>query len=232
MPIELICQGCAKKLRMQESDAGKTARCPSCRTTFTVPAPTPSKELTAEQPRFYVRKHATAQSGPHTRAELDAMASRGELDASTEIKAVGDTNWLPATHFFPGLNTQAVSSTDSPFAQKQPQSDYPESSTPSPGQPAAENPYASPAAVNVQPRRRFLKPHRGGTILAMGVAGFCVCWFLGVGAFFMGMKDLGEMSRGVMDPSGRVLTTIGMTFGGISTAINVLAFIIAIVGQN
>lgn len=38
MPIELICQGCASKLRVPEEHAGKQARCPSCGAVTPVPA--------------------------------------------------------------------------------------------------------------------------------------------------------------------------------------------------
>lgn len=38
MPIELICKGCASKLRVPEEHAGKQARCPSCGAVTPVPA--------------------------------------------------------------------------------------------------------------------------------------------------------------------------------------------------
>lgn len=42
MPIETICQGCSKKLRVADEHAGKQARCPGCGNIYIVPQPTPS----------------------------------------------------------------------------------------------------------------------------------------------------------------------------------------------
>jgi hypothetical protein len=38
MPIETICAGCARKLRVADEHAGKKARCPNCGTIYSVPA--------------------------------------------------------------------------------------------------------------------------------------------------------------------------------------------------
>lgn len=62
-------------------------------------------------------------------------------------------------------------------------------------------------------------PHRGVLILVLGVLGLVLCGPLGVVAFFMGRGDLGRMSAGAMDASGRTMTRIGMILGAIATAI-------------
>jgi len=231
MTIELICQGCAKKLRMKESDAGKSARCPSCKTVFTVPSDEHSSGFTSGAgSRFFIRSPQKGQSGPYSQRDLDSIVRDGGLTSDSEVLRDGESNWVPASALYPELAVQASGAGNSPFAERagadtqQPDSPYPSV--------AAGNPYATPAAVAVtQTGRRFSKPHRGGTILAMGAASLCVCWFLGIGAFFMGMKDLAEMSKGTMDPAGRVQTVIGMTLGGFSTAINVFGFALMLIAE-
>src|SRR5262245_2440646 len=51
--------------------------------------------------------------------------------------------------------------------------------------------------------RGHVKPHRGGTILALGIIGFFFCGIiLWPCAWVMGANDLKEMANGAMDSSG------------------------------
>ena len=59
----------------------------------------------------------------------------------------------------------------------------------------------------------FLQPHRGGTILALGILGWVVCFPLGIAAWVMGNEDLAKMERGQMDRSGEGLTRAGRILG-------------------
>jgi hypothetical protein len=59
----------------------------------------------------------------------------------------------------------------------------------------------------------FLQPHRGGTILALGILGWVVCFPLGIAAWVMGNEDLAKMDRGQMDRSGEGLTRAGRILG-------------------
>lgn len=45
MPIEFVCQGCGKSLRVQDDASGKQARCPNCGHLNAVPLVAPSPEL-------------------------------------------------------------------------------------------------------------------------------------------------------------------------------------------
>lgn len=80
----------------------------------------------------------------------------------------------------------------------------------------AVNPYASPAAmpeiVRTGGERRYLRTHRGGAILTLGILSlFCnVCFIPCIMALTMGSEDLKLMNSGKMDPSGRTLTNVGM----------------------
>lgn len=73
-----------------------------------------------------------------------------------------------------------------------------------------------------------LKPHRGTTVLVLGICGF-LCFICGIIAFVMGQNDLKEMDAGVMDRSGRDLTNIGRILGLIFTILAVLGIVVQIV---
>lgn len=70
-------------------------------------------------------------------------------------------------------------------------------------------------------------PHRGGLILALGVASVALCQccpFLGIGpggaAWVMGGGDLAAMDAGEMDPAGRSDTRTGRLCGMIGVGLN------------
>jgi len=65
----------------------------------------------------------------------------------------------------------------------------------------------------------MLKPHRAAVILAFGILGLVTCQLFGVAAWVMADKDLAEMNRGYMDPSGRDLTRTGRILGMVATAL-------------
>jgi hypothetical protein len=61
-----------------------------------------------------------------------------------------------------------------------------------------------------------LRPHRGGTVLALGILSLIAGLFflpLGIVAWVMGSRDLKRMNEGQVDPAGRSLTQIGRVFG-------------------
>jgi hypothetical protein len=75
-------------------------------------------------------------------------------------------------------------------------------------------------------RRRDAEPHRGGTVLALGITGLCLTAFpvvgavLGLVAWVMGQGDLRKQRNGLMDPEGAGLTQAGWVCGIIATALN------------
>lgn len=74
-----------------------------------------------------------------------------------------------------------------------------------------------------QPSTR--KPHRGGTILALGIIGL---FFgpLSIAAWIMGDSDLREMDARIMDDSGRSSTSAGKSLGVLGTVLWIIAVII------
>ena len=70
---------------------------------------------------------------------------------------------------------------------------------------------------------RYLRPHRGGAILALGILSWVICCICGIVAWSMGNNDLREMEAGRMDPSGRGLTQAGRIVGMISVIMSIVA---------
>jgi hypothetical protein len=73
-----------------------------------------------------------------------------------------------------------------------------------------------------------MKPHRGTLILVLGILGLVICGPLGIAAWIMGNGDLKEMDAGLMDPSGRGITTGGRICGIIATILMILGVLIMI----
>jgi len=59
----------------------------------------------------------------------------------------------------------------------------------------------------------YLRDHRGGAILALGILGIVPCFICGIVAWAMASGDLKEMRAGRMDRSGEGLTRAGMICG-------------------
>lgn len=68
-------------------------------------------------------------------------------------------------------------------------------------------------------RRMDLKPHRGTTVLVLGILSLVVCGLLGPVAWILGQSDLREMRQGIMDRSGQDTTNAGRICGIIATAL-------------
>ena len=93
MAIEIICKGCARKLRVPDEHAGKQARCPECGTIMPVPAsalPThaTSEMLATSAPQavrdlWYLEAADGRSYGPVSRAELDRWVAEGRITAQS-----------------------------------------------------------------------------------------------------------------------------------------------------
>lgn len=63
------------------------------------------------------------------------------------------------------------------------------------------------------------QPHRGGMILTFALLGLLVCFPFGIAAWAMGSADLAQMDAGLMDTSGRSMTSSGRTIGMLATVL-------------
>lgn len=84
---------------------------------------------------------------------------------------------------------------------------------------------ATAAAAAMGPVVSYLKPHRGGAVLALGIIGIVACFICGIIAWVMGSNDLRQMRAGVMDRSGESVTQAGRICGIIGTILGLLSFL-------
>ncbi len=92
----------------------------------------------------------------------------------------------------------------------------PAQSVPSLFPPGAGMAVAAPAA------QMYLRPHRGGAVLALGIVGIVLCGICGIIAWVMGSNDLKEIRAGRMDRAGEGITQAGKICGIIGTIIGCL----------
>ena len=85
-----------------------------------------------------------------------------------------------------------------------------------------------PGPVQQHPRAH-MRPHRGGTVLALGILGLVVCFICGIFAWIMGNEDLRAMRAGQMDPSGEGITQAGRICGMVSVILVCVAVFIWVV---
>lgn len=76
--------------------------------------------------------------------------------------------------------------------------------------------------------RDDLEPHRGSTILVLGLLALLVCGLIGPFAWSMGSTDLKKMAAGEMDDSGRGETQAGYICGIIATLLMGVALVFVI----
>ena len=88
-----------------------------------------------------------------------------------------------------------------------------------------ENTYTAEVET-VNPQVETLKPHRGTTILVLGIIGIACCMICGIIAWIMGNNDLKEMDAGTMDPEGRGITQAGKICGIVSVGLNIIGLLI------
>jgi hypothetical protein len=221
MTIEFHCTQCGQKLRVPDEHAGKLARCPQCQLELPVPGgtapsspggnpfagPMPSSSLRGTG-RWYVKTPDGERYGPLDRSELERWRDSGRLNAQCELLEEGWEQWKWADEVFPELAPRMVAS--SPPPREGPRTPM-----------VSDNPYAATLSSQEPTRRdgsdfRYLKPHRGGLILGMGISNFVFCMLcsfcslaISIPTIVMAQNDLKEMENGVMDPSGEGITRAG-----------------------
>ncbi len=146
--------------------------------------------------------------GQTLRVGDDHAGKRARCPSCGTITQVPGSGMAPAPQYTPpaGIPTKPVIPAN-PFADR----------------PDGANPYQSAmgqAGPSIQPRfgHGYVKPHRGGLVLTLGILGLVCCMPLGIAAWVMGSSDLAEIRRGQMDPSGQSTTQVGMILGIISVA--------------
>lgn len=92
--------------------------------------------------------------------------------------------------------------------------------------------YPDPFAGNAPGDEACYVPHRGGLVLGLGIAGLALMsacglgFALGLPAWIMGARDLGQMAAGRMDPGGHGMTRAGKICGAVATVLGLLILLI------
>lgn len=77
-----------------------------------------------------------------------------------------------------------------------------------------------------------MEPHRGTTVLVLGILGILICPICGIIAWVMGNKDIPKMLANTMDPQGLGSTKAGKVCGIISVilwALGIIAYVVFMV---
>ncbi len=73
-----------------------------------------------------------------------------------------------------------------------------------------------------------MAPHRGSTVLVLGILSIVVCGICGPIAWVMANKDLAAMAAGAMDPAGLDSTKAGRICGIIGTAFLAIGLVVGV----
>ena len=240
MPIETICQGCARKLRVPDEHAGKKARCPQCGMIYIVPASPDAVTASSDaaddddaaaaarspnlQETIYVDRKE--ESGERETGRWQVRTSdgrvygpvpRSELDEwYAEGRIPGDAMLLPEGD--PQWRRASEIFAELAGGHK--------------GISRQHNPFAERVAstpFRSQPFRHRI-PHRGGLILTLAILGWAFCPVFGPFAWAMGSSDMRAMRNGTMDPGGMSLTQAGMVLGIIQTVLMFIAMAFVCLG--
>lgn len=230
MPIETICEGCARRLRVPDEHAGKKARCPQCGTIYIVPGSSDRKssdpardprpdavrpldeqgERDVEGPvdRWQLRTPDGHLYGPVPKEELDQWYAEGRVPPAAMVIREGERQWQVATDVYPRLaeGRNQTQPRDHAFAEQR---------RATPRHPLSH--------------RRQL-PHRGGLILVLALLGWLFCPIFAPIAWSMGSGDLRSIRLGQMDSAGESVTRAGMILGMIETILIAIACVLVCLG--
>lgn len=222
MPLESICAGCGKRLRVADEYVGKKARCPSCGEIYTVPAddderrgpesfvetsPHAASPFPHESDQWYLQTPEQRIYGPVDQSQLDRWAREGRVSGDCFLRSGAQGGWQCAEEVYGFLT-----STADPAARV---------GNPFKADAAHERAFASDGHAARRPS--YVEPHRGVLILVLGILGWVIsCPLLSVIAWWLGTTDLYAMRDGRMDPSGQGLTQAGQILGMVHTIVSIL----------
>jgi len=153
------------------------------------------------------------QYGPVDFPTLQAWGGEGRIQPDDLVWSEGMANWQPAKTISGLLPLSAANPPGVPAGAQSP---------------PPFNPYNSaPFGYQAQ---RWAEPHRGTTILVLGICGF-LCCIPAIIAWSMGSTDLAKMKAGTMDPAGKGMTMAGYILGIVFTCLNVLGGILGVIGN-
>ena len=149
--MELQCPQCEKRLRVPDTAAGKSVRCPACQEVISLSGmgqEVPMSGPRAPAPRAMASQTWTVKTedgqeyGPITKAELDSWVAQGRLGPECQLLVTGGTQWQWADSVYPQLGAAGAAAPPVRAAGPAPAAPQFESK-PSPFA-VSDNPYASP----------------------------------------------------------------------------------------
>lgn len=230
MPIESICTGCGRTLRVADQHAGSEAQCPICHTVYQVPASVPSDPGTMGVPsswaspqpmtRWFAQIPTGAEYGPVDKEVIVQWGLEGRLNAACLIRAEGQTDWVPYLDWMQSNASQPTPASSSPFTNAPP---------PNNGNTFGAIPDTSDGRVH------YPKSSQGTLVLILGLVSWFLCftWIgtipVAISALLVGRNDLGNIARGESPPKERRLTLIGMWLAGVALGLNCFMIFVIIV---
>jgi phage FluMu protein Com len=238
MPIDSICTGCGRTLRVADEYAGHEAQCPACSSVYVVPIPQhqptaqdlPAAPGISEQPPhmgistlglFYAITPSGSQYGPVDAATLARWGKEGRLNATCHVLPEHTSHRIPFSEWMAAHDHSVRSATMTVSANS------PLQSNTAPG----ANAFGSiPASYPTTALNQTAG--RGVLILVLAIASWVVCITLigsiplAAAALYMGIKDLGAMNRYEKSDQDRTITWIGVWLAGINIAATFAFFVI------
>ncbi len=229
MPITLICPGCEKKLKVADTAAGKTVRCPSCSVKIAVPEqeefvepdePAEAEKETGIASEPAVPKKTAAWDKDSEQADADKDTGITSEPAAAKKKAAWDKDSPETDEDADGYGMDEEDAAERRRRTRKNKRRREEDE---------EDDFG-----DMRGRRRG-EPHRGILILVLGIvalSGACLCacigWGLGAAVVSMANTDLAKMDNGVMDREGRSLTTAGKACAIIGVGIGLINAILGV----
>jgi hypothetical protein len=198
MPTNIKCPMCKRALEVPDELMGKRVKCPGCKMIFTAtpPGAAPPEDSSARRPR------AGQKSEEAVRRKRPAPPPDEDEDEEDE-----EEGEQPRVRKKPSRRREEDYEDEQEEYEDEDEEDEEE----------------------VRPRRRgrFRRdaaPHRGGTILTLGILSLvCLPIVFGPLAWTMGNNDLKQMRAGRMDRSGEGMTRAGKICGIIATVLMIVS---------
>ena len=208
MPISLQCPECDKKLKVADTAAGKKIRCPGCKSSIAVPAP--EEEFEQPDEGFETPDEETAVTATPRNSKKSGI-SKGE----PPVKKRKDDD-------------EDDEEEDERPRKKKKKRRYDDEDDDEDGDIRSRR--------RGRGRRREV-PHRGSTVLTLGILSMVVCcapvlaWILAASAINMANQDLAQMDRGRMDEAGRGSTQTGKICAFVGIGLGVVGLVLIIVDR-
>jgi predicted Zn finger-like uncharacterized protein len=194
------CPSCSRKVRVPDELLGKMVKCPTCGHTF---------EATPPPPGVPDATDTSAVTGVAASPQGNAPDTLSQV--KTPAKAPASAAYL--------LPCPACGMTIAAEAKRCPHCNA-----------AIEDDDEGQVweAESAPSGRRDAEPHRGNTILVMGILSIVIPWIgliLGILAMVMGRRDMVKMRAAMMDREGQSVTQAGWICGIIGTCLQTLSCI-------